>query len=215
MEKGKPTISREPAATMGQDKPVPSMRGALVLIFIILALLLAIYILSLLSSGTSNPSPNQQPQQQKWEPSPLVMQYDKGNITPIIVINCKYVLTGSFALDEEKELVPAGSERDNIGNALCAATHKDVFCSKFSGTPKGFTMTGFQDCSSGGKTLIYAFHSPSCLISSAQRDVLDAFRDEFQGDVDIEYICTPKNDTAIQDTNYFCPQQFAAGRYNQ
>lgn len=213
MRKDKPVL-RKPAASSSEDKPIVSRKFAAVAsIVLILALIVAIYLLATgMRPGTANPyTPPAQPPQQNWEPSPLVVQYDKENITPVIVINCKYMLRGSFALDEEREVVPAGSERENIGNALCAATHKSVFCSQFSGAPKGFIVTNFQDCSSGDKTLIYAFHSPSCQISSAQRYVLDAFRDEFQGDVALEYICTARGS---QDIN-LCAQQFSAGRYNQ
>ncbi|NYZ78785.1 hypothetical protein H0N99_01415 [Candidatus Micrarchaeota archaeon] len=206
MKKGKPTISREPVATMEQDKPVPSMRGALVLIFITLALLLAIYILSLLSSGKVNPyiPPNQPPQQQNWTLSPLVARYDPMNVTPVIIINCKYMRVGSHVLTNGDE-----AEREVIGQALCTATNSSTFCSKFGRTV--LTTLNFPECKSGNKILIYAFHSPSCSISSEQRNVLDAFRDEFQHDVAVEYICTPRGE---QDKSP-CAYQFSIGRYNQ
>jgi hypothetical protein len=226
MKRDKPA-PRKPAASSEADKPIVSRRFATVAsIVIVIALILALYLLATgMRPGTANPytPPTQQPQQEKWEPSPLVAQYmptarkrlgiqnDAVNVTPIVVINCRYVVTGSFALDEEREVVPAGSERDNLGNALCVATHKSVFCSQFSGAPKGLVVTDFQDCSSGGKTIIYALHSPTCLISSAQRNVLDALRDEFSGDINLEYICTPRGS---QDVS-LCKQQFSSGGYNQ
>jgi hypothetical protein len=204
MEKGKPAIPREPA-TKEQDKPAPSMRGALVLIFITLALLLAIYILSLLGSGTSHRTPpNQQPQEQNWTLSPLVAQYDPMKTTPVIVIDCKYMRVGSNVLSAGDE-----TEREIIGEALCTATNSSTFCSKFGRTV--LTTLNSPECKSRNKILIYAFHSPSCAISSEQRNVLDAFRDEFKSDVAVEYICTPRGDQDLSQ----CAYQFSIGKYDK
>lgn len=201
MKSDKPTVSRKPVASI-EDKPAISMRGALALIFIIVALILAIYILSIWGGpGTANQYPP--PQEQNWTLSPLVKQYGVTNV-PVVVINCKYMRVGSDALRYGDDV-----ERENIGGALCTATNSSTFCSKFSRIP--LTMLNFPECKRGNKTLIYAFHSPSCQISSEQRIVLDAFRDEFPNDVTVEYVCTPRGGQDIGP----CADQFLIGRYNQ
>jgi hypothetical protein len=197
MKRSDLTASNEPAATSEQNKPAPSMRGALVLILIIVVLLFGIYLLSLLGSGTSNQvSTNQQPQEKNWTLSPLVDQY---NITqvPTIVINCKYEFVGSDV---------------DVGKALCAATNQSIFCNTFGNTTA--ILTDLPECMNGSKDIIYAFHSPSCQYSSAQRTSLDALTFEFSNQLDVEYICTPKQDTEAQD-EYLCPQELAAGEYSQ
>lgn len=201
MKRDKPAIPREPAATMERDKPVPSMRGALVLILIILALLLAIYILSLLSPGKANPRvpPNQPPE--NWTLSPLINQYGVTSV-PVIVINCRYMRIGSYALSKGDDV-----ERESVGSALCTATNSSTFCSKF---PRAALVAlNLPECRKGTKTLIYAFHSPSCPISSEQRNVLDSLRDEFPNDIALEYVCTPRGD---QDMGP-CSDEFFVGRY--
>jgi len=199
-----------------EDKPLVSRRVAAVLsIFIIAALILSFYYLFWgMKAGTSMAgiNPNTQATQSnltedKWQLSPLVGGYniDKINQTPILVINCKYMLIGSFV-----PTYSADMERGNIGNALCAATHNTIFCSQFAGSPKGFYTINSSECNSGGKTLIYAFHSPSCGFSSAQRDVLNALKDEFPNQIELQYICTPVHlgDMAA------CSRDFLLKRYN-
>lgn len=182
-----------------QDKSIIQIRGALAILFIILALIVAIYILSTWTGpGTTTHAPrNQSFQQQNWTFSPLINQYHLTKV-PTIVINCKYKFEGSNV---------------DIGSALCTATNSSTFCSEFGKIP--LIVLNFPECKSGNKTLIYAFHSPSCPYSSAQRDSLDSLMFEFSSQLDVQYICTPKADTAAQDINYLCPQEFAAGRYNQ
>ncbi len=199
MRKDKP-ISREPVANMEQDKPLPSMRGALVLIFLILALLLAIYILSLLSPGKATYTPPNQPPE-NWTLSPLINQYGITNV-PVIVINCRYMRIGSYALSKGDDV-----EREGIVSALCTATNSNTFCSKFSRA--ALVALNFPECRKGTKTLIYAFHSPSCPISSEQRNVLDSLRDEFPNDIALEYVCTPRGN---QDMGP-CSDEFLIGRY--
>ena len=204
MKKDKHTIPVKPTATAEQDKPAPSMRGALVLIFIALAFLVAIYILSLLGSARPQPYiPPNQAGEQNWTLSPLVAQYDSMSVTPVIVINCKYMHIGSNVLNSGDD-----AEREAIGGYLCAATNSSTFCSRFG--RGSVTKLNFPECKQGNKNVIYAFHSPSCQISSAQRNVLDAFRNEFSSEVTVEYVCTPvhSGDTAA------CSNEFSIGRYN-
>jgi len=203
MKKDTPTVSRKPAATVEQDKPAPSMRSALVLIFIILALITAIYILSTLSPGKINLPPNQFQEEKNWTLSPLIAQYGVTSV-PVIVINCRYMRIGSDALNYGDEW-----ERQKIGQALCAATNSSTFCSKFG--RGSLTALNFPVCKKGNRNVIYAFHSPSCPISSEQRNVLDAFKDEFPQEVTVQYVCTPRGE---QDMGS-CAYGFSIGRYDQ
>jgi hypothetical protein len=191
---------------MKEDKPIVSRRFASVAsVFLILALIVAIYLLATgMHAGTSNPFiPQPPPEERKWELSPLIQKYGITSV-PVIVINCKYMRVGSDVLRYGDD-----AERSAIGSAMCAATNSSTFCSRFRRTY--ITVLNSPECKSGNKTLIYAFHSPSCPISSAQRIVLDAFRDEFQHDVALEYICTPRNE---QDVSA-CSDEFSIGRYDQ
>jgi len=201
-----------------EDKPFISRRVAAVLsIFIIAALVLAFYFLFWRMRATTNMAginPNvQAPQpnltEDKWVLSPLVGKYGIRN-TPILVINCRYMLTGSFALNEESGALAQGTERNNLGNALCAATHDTAFCSKFGGAPKGLATLNFDECKSGSKILIYAFHNPYCAISTAQRDFLDALKNEFPDKIDLQYICYPTSDLGIDA----CSRDFLIKKYN-
>jgi hypothetical protein len=204
MKKDQQAVSRK-SATVEQDKPAPSMRGALVLIFITLTLLVAIYILSLLGTGRPNPyiPPSQTTQEQNWTLSPLIAQYGVTSV-PVIVINCKYMRVGSDVLRSGDD-----TERVEIGQALCTATNSSTFCSKFGKGP--IAVLNFPECKIGNKNIIYAFHSPSCPISSAQRNVLDAFRNEFSKDVAVEYVCTPVHSG---DTEA-CSNEFSIGKYDK
>jgi len=202
-----------------EDKPLVSRRVAAVLsIFIIAALILAFYFLFWRMRATTNMAgvnPNTQvPQpnltEDKWELSKLVGSYGIKQ-TPILVIDCKYMLTGSFALKEQSGAMPVGSERNNIGKALCDATNDPTFCGKFGKTSIGFTtLPNFDKCASGSKTLIYAFHNPFCPISTSQRDFLDALKNEFPDKIDLRYICYPTSEQGVSA----CSRDFLTKKYN-
>jgi len=198
---------------MGEDKPLVSRRVAAFLsVILIIAILATLYFLfSGMRGGVANPyeSPKQPPEEQKWELSPLVSQYGITS-TPVLVVNCRYTLTGSYALSEKKGAVPEGTEEENIGGALCTATGDSVLCSRFGRTAKNLIETNFPSCK-GNRILVYAFHSPSCQISSAQRDVLNALRDEFQSQFDVEYVCVPTGSGGMDA----CSREFLAGKYNK
>jgi len=201
-----------------EDEPLLSRRAAAVLgVLIIAALILAFYYLFWgMKAGTSMAgiNPNVQAAQpnvteDKWVLSPLVGKYGITQ-TPVLVIDCRYKLTGSFALDEKRRTVSEGTERNYVGRALCAATSDPVFCSKFGGTAVGLTALQFDRCASGGKIVIYAFHNPACPICEAQRGFLDALRDEFPGRIDLQYICAPADDQGASA----CSREFLLKKYN-
>jgi len=201
-----------------EDKPLVSRRVAAVLsIFIIAALVLSFYYLFWgMKAGTSmaDINPNTHAAQpnitaDKWELSPLVSKYGITQ-SPVLVIDCKYMLTGSFALSEERRDVPEGTEMNNIGKALCDATSDPAFCSKFGSTARGFSTLPFDKCTSGSKTLVYAFHSPLCPICAAQRDFLDALKNEFPNQIDLQYVCYPTSDQGVSA----CSRDFLLKKYD-
>lgn len=204
---------RGSAAAPVEEKTV-SARSAFVVVSIILALIVAIYILSVLGSRTAAYVPRNQPPQQNWSLSPLIGQYGIMSV-PTLVINCKYMLIGSLAYGENMGTVPQGTERSRIGGALCTATNNSVFCSRFGKVP--LTVLNLPECKSGNKSLVYAFNSWNCQYSQAQRDVLDAFSSEFQSDVKLEYICTPRNQSAqlYQSDMEDCSKEFLMGMFSQ
>jgi hypothetical protein len=191
---------------MAKERRVVSGRFAIFAsLFVIVALLGVIYVMSTgMFGGNANQytPPNQSAQ--KWELSPLVSQYDSMNVTPVVVINCKYRIVGSGVLSHGDDV-----EKENLGGALCTATNSSVFCNRFGKINLG--LTGFPECRSGNKTLIYAFHSPSCPISSEQRNVLDALAQEFPSKIDLQYICTPMH---VGDMGS-CSDEFSKGQYSQ
>jgi len=207
-----------------EDKPLVSRRFAAVAsIVLIIALVVTFYLLlnpnilytlfSGLRLGVANPStPQPPPEEEHWELSPLIEKYGIDEVTPVLVINCRYVFTGSDALGEKRGTYAEGTERENIGAVLCRATNESVFCSKFKAVPKYFSgEKNFPLCNKGNKTVIYAFHNPLCPICAAQRDVLDAFRKEFSSQVVLEYICVP---TSAQGRDA-CSREFLIGKYNK
>jgi len=200
---------------MKEDKPVISRRVAAFLsIVIIILLFLAVYFLmGGMRAGIANPSqPPPQPEEKKWELSPLVAKYVRANLTPLLVVNCKYTFTGSDALGEQRGSYPVGTERENIGRALCFATNDSAFCKEFKGMPKYFTgERNFPDCREGNRTVIYAFHNPLCPICAAQREVLDDFRIEFHEKVTVKYICVPTTPRGYEE----CAKGYSIGRYDQ
>jgi len=201
---------------MREDKPLVSRRVAILAsIILIFALFVMLYFLfGGMRAGVANPfqQPKQPPKEESWELSPLVGQYSIGTTTPVLVVNCRYVFTGSDARGEQKGIYPEGTERENIGEAICRATNDSFFCSRFRGMPKYFTgERDFPLCKRGNKTLIYAFHNPLCPICAAQREVLDAFRNEFSSQIVLEYVCVPTSEQG-RDA---CSKEFLVGKYNK
>ncbi|MEM3690803.1 MAG: hypothetical protein QXZ40_03710, partial [Candidatus Micrarchaeia archaeon] len=180
---------------------------------IILLLALALYFLmGGMKAGVVNPfQQQQQPQEQKWELSPLVAKYVRANTTPLLVVNCRYAFEGSDALGEQRGSYPAGTDRENIGRALCFATNDSAFCNEFKGFPKFFKgVLNFTDCKEGNRSVIYAFHNPLCPICAAQREVLDEFRIEFYEKLRVKYICVPTSQRGYEE----CARQYSIGRYD-
>lgn len=201
---------------MNDEKPIVSRRVAAVLsILLIIVIIFALYFLAYGMRGGGiniyNP-PKPPPEEEKWELSPLVAQYNIGTTTPVLVVNCRYVFIGSEARAESRGAVPQGTERENIGEALCFATNNSVLCSKFRGMPKFLSgVRDFPECKKGNKTIVYAFHNPFCPISTAQRDILDAFRNEFSKQVAVEYICVPTSEEQKAE----CSKEFLIGKYDK
>jgi len=198
-----------------EDKPLVSRRfAAFASVILVMMLALTLYYLAGgMRGGTANPfQPSTPPEEPTWELSPLVAQYRIGDITPTLVVNCRYVFIGSDARGEEKGVYPPGTERDNIGRALCFSTNDSDFCSKFGASTKYYSgERDFPLCNKSNRTVIYAFHNPLCPICAAQREVLDAFRNEFPGKVTIQYICVPTSD-AGRDA---CASGFFIGKYDK
>jgi len=67
----------------------------------------------------------------------------------------------------------------------------------------------FESCGKYNKVTIYAFHSPTSMISAYQRDILDQVKKEFGDAVDIKYVCSPLEvhledvDTCLSFTNQY------------
>lgn len=197
-----------------EESRIPRRAAAFLSIILLIVLLIALYVLlGGMRAGVSNPLlPQKPPEEERWELSPLVAQYVRDNTTPLLVVNCRYTFTGSDARGEQRGSYPPGTERYNIGSALCFATNDSTFCKEFSRIPKYFSgERNFPLCNKGNKTVIYAFHNPLCPICSAQREVLDAFRLEFSNKVEVEYICVPTSQTGMER----CSAEFAIGRYNR
>lgn len=146
--------------------------------------------------------------------SPLVQEYNVDS-TPQLVINCNHIRVGTFASAEDSFRVSPGTERQDLINSLCSITGREEFCSRRAETDaQGAVLPlGKPSCEgAGGKAKLYAFHSPSCGMSTDQRPILDALAAEFPNDIELIYICAPvfgENDEAL------CARQVASGVYGE
>lgn len=154
------------------------------------------------------------PKEMNYTESPLVRQYGVTS-TPQLAFNCARKRVGTFAQAEAEGRVPRGTEKQDLINILCDLTGKKAFCDRRGPTEASSSLqpSGAQPCSgSGGRVLLYAFHSPSCGMSAAQRPVLSELAAEFPDELQLEYICSPV--LGPQDFG-LCRQGIIDGEYSQ
>jgi len=157
----------------------------------------------------------------KPETKALIDQYQVGG-TPTLILNCNKKRVGTYAVAEQGQNLPAGSELNSLLSTLCSITGPEgVFCSGVNstviegldaklnesrkdlppGTEPGIVIqtTADSPCGSAERVLIYAFYSPTCQFCEAQRSIIAALQEKYPDAIAVTTVCTPIHGTGDVD----------------